>query len=63
MIGIISILKPALLYKCQSCGHKFNLLSSFLSKKCPLCGGGQVKVIVGMTENTCNPLDKRILQG
>jgi len=49
--------KLSLLYKCQDCDKKFELLSGFITKKCPHCNSDAVKVSVGFTERKRNPLD------
>jgi len=52
MFGVIKPLPgPSLLYKCRDCGHKFKPLLVFLPKKCPLCGSGNVKISIGITDD------------
>ena len=58
MFGIIHnpIPKVSLIYKCQDCGHKLKLLFVFISKKCPVCGGKNVKVAVGFIDKPSWPI-------
>ena len=47
--------KLSVLYKCRDCGYKIKLLCGLFSKKCPCCGGKNVRVTVGLTERKRNP--------
>ena len=42
---------PSLLYKCRDCGHKFKPPLVFLTKKCPLCGCRNVKLVIGIADD------------
>jgi hypothetical protein len=42
---------PSLLYKCRDCGHKFKPLLVFFPKKCLICGGGNIKLAIGIADD------------
>jgi DNA-directed RNA polymerase subunit RPC12/RpoP len=48
--------KLSLMYKCRTCGHKFRPLLLFMPRKCPLCGGKDLKVSVGFIERPPGPI-------
>jgi DNA-directed RNA polymerase subunit RPC12/RpoP len=58
MFGVIHPpFELSLMYKCQNCGHKFKpLLGIIKPKKCPLCGGKNLKASVGVHEPDPWPL-------
>jgi len=50
-----SLPKLSLLYKCLNCGEKFKPILLFWPKRCPICGGKNVKLTVGFVEKKPNP--------
>ena len=51
MFGIVTPPpKLAVLYKCRNCGHKFGLLTGFVKKECPCCGGEKLRLTLGTIE-------------
>jgi len=48
--------KLSLMYKCRDCGHKWRPLLVFIPRKCPHCGGKNLKVTVGFIERPPGPI-------
>ena len=48
--------KLSLMYKCLDCGHKFRPLLFFMPRKCPVCGGKNLKASVGFVEEPLGPI-------
>jgi Zn finger protein HypA/HybF involved in hydrogenase expression len=42
--------KLAVLYKCRNCGRKSRILAVLFRKKCPNCGGTDLKLTFDMVE-------------
>jgi len=53
MFGIIHYpkVKVAVRFECRSCGYESKLLAALLRKKCPNCGGSELKPVLDITES------------
>jgi rRNA maturation endonuclease Nob1 len=48
--------KPSFVYKCKNCGKKIKLIYGLLFKKqCPCCGSHDVKLSIGLVEESSCP--------